>query len=77
MIPAGELSYHLAPQKPAAGIRRVISSRYGSMLWTPVSLRKSHACGLCGCRMDRRGWRPITFGDWRMIRICRQCWPEG
>lgn len=71
-----EWHVHQHPIVVAAGIRRVISQRYGSMLWTPSKLRKAHVCGLCrrSLPVGGIGWRPITFGDWRMIRICTVCW---
>jgi hypothetical protein len=46
------------------------------MLWTVAKMRKAHSCGLCGVDIGLKAWRPITFGDWRMVRICLRCWPN-
>lgn len=74
MIPESKL--HRTPQVVAPGIRRVVTFRYGSMLWTVAKMRKAHSCGLCGVDIGLKAWRPITFGDWRMVRICLRCWPN-
>jgi len=57
----------------------VASLRYGSQLWTLAKLRrrKGEPCVLCGTKVKRYAFRPITNKGNRGRRICQSCGAGG
>ena len=72
----GYNSRYVVKGRISGGIIVVWSYEFGDQLWVRFDrTRKTHTCVGCGERIDKKsvGYRPLTNGYNRMLRLCRVC----